>query len=281
MLFSIAYRMTGSVMDAEDLVQDAYVRWREAPEVDVRSPAAYLATIVTRLAINQQRSARAQRETYVGPWLPEPLVTDPAPDASQTAELADSLSMAFLVMLERLSPVERAVLLLHDVFDFSYAEIARIVEKSEANCRQILTRAKRHVDAPARFRVDPDRAAALIARFNAAATAGDLTALVAVLADDITLWVDGGGKTAGAARKPVHGAEHVAKFVVGVTRRGAGGASLRPAEINGQPGYVTYLAGQPVAALVFDIREDRIHALYVVTNPDKLQRLAGAAVQHR
>ena len=142
-LFSIAYRMLGSVADAEDIVQDAYLRWQRAPEDEVREPRAYLTTIVTRLAINQLRSARVQRETYVGPWLPEPLVTDHVPDPSATVELAESLSMAFMVMLERLSPIERAVLLLHDVFDFDYAEIARIVDKSEVNCRQLLARAKK------------------------------------------------------------------------------------------------------------------------------------------
>src|SRR5438876_3037635 len=163
LLFSIAYRMLGSVMDAEDLVQDAYLRWQEAPDVDVRSPRAYLTTIVTRLAINHLRSAKTKRETYVGPWLPEPLVTDDTPDASSTLELAESLSMAFLVLLERLSPIERAVFLLHEVFDFEYAEIARIVDKTEANCRQILTRARKHVGAPrARFEADPRQAEALM-----------------------------------------------------------------------------------------------------------------------
>lgn len=149
LLFSIAYRMLGSVMDAEDVVQDAYLRWQEAPDADVRAPHAYLATIVTRLAINQLRSARRQRETYVGPWLPEPLVTDHVPDPSGPVELAESLSMAFLVLLERLSPIERAVFLLREVFDFDYAEIARIVDKTEANCRQLLARAKQHVGVAA------------------------------------------------------------------------------------------------------------------------------------
>ena len=156
LLFSIAYRMLGSVSDAEDIVQDAYVRWLEAPDVDVRAPRAYLATIVTRLAINSLRSARSQRESYVGPWLPEPLVTEYAPDPSEPVELAESLSMAFLVMLERLSPIERAVLLLHDVFDFEYPEIARIIDKSEANCRQLLARAKKHIGA-AEVRFDADQ----------------------------------------------------------------------------------------------------------------------------
>ncbi|HEU4586567.1 MAG TPA: sigma-70 family RNA polymerase sigma factor, partial [Gemmatimonadaceae bacterium] len=155
LLFSIAYRMLGSVADAEDLVQGTYLRWREVPEAEVREPRAYLATIVTRLAINQLRSARSRRESYVGPWLPEPIVAENASDPSEPVELAESLSMAFMVMLERLSPIERAVLVLRDVFDFDYAEIAQIVDKSEANCRQLLTRAKKHMGArEARFEVD-------------------------------------------------------------------------------------------------------------------------------
>ena len=273
LLFAIAYRMTGSVMDAEDLVQDAYLRWREAPDAEVRSPNAYLATIVTRLAINHLHAARTRRETYVGPWLPEPLVTDPAPDAAQTVELAESLSMAFLVLLERLSPVERAVLLLHDVFDFDYAAIARIVEKSEPNCRQILARAKQHLAAPEpRFAVDPARAGELLRRFTAAAGAGDLDTLLTVLAEDITLWADGGGKVKGAASKPVRGATPVAKSVINGMRRGVPpGATIQTATLNGQPGIIASVAGRALAALIFDVRGDRIHTIYVVSNPDKLR----------
>ena len=220
LLFSIAYRMLGSVADAEDIVQDAYLRWQDASEVDVREPRAYLATIVTRLSINQLRSARSQRETYVGPWLPEPLVTDHAPDPSEPVELAESLSMAFLVMLERLSPLERAVLLLRDVFDFEYAEIGRIVDKSEANCRQLLVRAKKHLGAAeTRFDVDRAQAERLMQRFTQAAGAGEIDGMVAVLAEDITLWADGGGKIKGAALRPIHGADAVARFVAGVLQR--------------------------------------------------------------
>jgi RNA polymerase sigma-70 factor, ECF subfamily len=275
LLFSIAYRMLGSVMDAEDVVQDAYVRWLEASAADVRSPRAYLATIVTRLSINHLRSARVQREVYVGPWLPEPLVTDQTPDQSSTLELAESLSMAFLVLLERLSPVERAVFLLHEVFDLDYAEIARIVEKTEANCRQVLARAKKHVGAPrARFKADPTQAEGLMRRFNQAASAGDMQGLLAVLAEDITLWADGGGKSPGAALKPVRGASSVARFVIGIMRRVVPPeTTVRPAEINGQPGFIAYATGRPQAALIFDIRDERIHAIYAIGNPDKLQTL--------
>jgi RNA polymerase sigma-70 factor (ECF subfamily) len=275
MLFAIAYRMLGSVEDAEDLVQDAYLRWQAAPDVDVRAPRAYLATMITRLAINHLRSARHQRETYVGPWLPEPLVTDYAPDASEHVELAESLSMAFLVMLERLSPIERAVLLLHDVFDFDYAEIARIVDKSEANCRQLLSRAKKHVGAPeARFDADPVQADRLMQRFTQAASAGDIDGMLAVLAEDITLWADGGGKIKGAALRPIHGADSVARFVAGVLQRFVPAErSMRPAQINGEPGFIVYASGRPLAAMIFHIQDGRIRSIYALGNPDKLHAL--------
>jgi RNA polymerase sigma-70 factor (ECF subfamily) len=270
--------MLGTVMDAEDVVQDTYLRWQEAPDADVRSPRAYLATIVTRLAINQLRSARVRRETYFGPWLPEPLVTDQAPDASGPVELAESLSMAFLVLLERLSPIERAVFLLREVFDFEYAEIARIVEKSEANCRQLFTRAKQHIGAPqARFEADTAQARRLVERFTQAAGAGDMDGLLAVLAEDITLWADGGGMVRGAALKPIRGTTAVARFLLGVMRRFVPEDTVvRAADLNGQPGVIAYVAGRPSAAIAFDIRGGRIHTVYAIGNPDKLRALPGA-----
>src|SRR2546430_5104146 len=214
LLHSIAYRMLGSAMEAEDVVQEAYLRWQGASDTDVRSHRAYLVTIVTRLSINQLRSARVQRETYVGPWLPEPVVTEHVPDVSWRVELAESLSMAFLVLLERLSPIERAVFLLHEVFDFEYAEIARIVEKTEANCRQILTRARKHLGAPrARFEADPRQAEGLMQRFTQAAGAGDMDGLLAVLAGGRTPWAEGGGKVPGAAPQPGPGANPGARVV--------------------------------------------------------------------
>jgi RNA polymerase sigma-70 factor (ECF subfamily) len=276
LLFSIAYRMLGSVADAVDVVQEAYLRWQRTPDLDVREPRAYLTTVVTRLAINELRSARAKRETYVGPWLPEPLVTEHAPDSSASVELAESLSMAFLVMLERLSPIERAVLLLHDVFDFDHAEIARIVDKSEANCRQLLARAKKRVVADeARFDADREQAARLAERFTDAARAGDLDGMLAVLSDDITLWADGGGKVPGAALRPIHGADTVARFIIDRTERSASpGRTTRPAQINGQPGFVIYMSGRPLTALIFHVRDGRIRTLYAVGNPDKLRNVA-------
>jgi len=276
LLFSVAYRMLGSVADAEDIVQDAYLRWQRTPDLDVREPRAYLTTVVTRLAINELRSARAQRETYVGPWLPEPLVTEHAPDSSAAVELAESLSMAFLVMLERLSPIERAVLLLHDVFEFDHAEIARIVDKSEANCRQLLARAKKRVVADeARFDADREQAARLAERFTDAARAGDLDGMLGVLAGDITLWADGGGKVPGAALRPIHGADAVARFIIDRTERSASpGRTTRPVQINGQPGFVIYMSGRPLTALIFHVRDGRIRTIYAVGNPDKLRNVA-------
>ena len=273
LLFSIAYRMLGSVADAEDIVQDAYLRWQRTPDLDVREPRAYLTTVVTRLAINQLKSARAQRETYVGPWLPEPLVTDHAPDSSASVELAESLSMAFLVMLERLSPIERAVLLLHDVFEFDHAEIARIVDKSEANCRQLLSRAKKRVVSDeARFDADREQAARLARQFTEASRVGDVNGMLAVLADDITLWADGGGKVPGAVLKPVRGADAVARFVAGRAAQGsAAGRTARPMQINGQPGFVIYASGVPLTALLFHVVDGRIQTIYAVANPDKLR----------
>ena len=276
MLFSIAYRMLGSVMDAEDLVQEAYLRWEEAPETEVRSPRAYLTTIVTRLAINQLRSARTKRETYVGPWLPEPIVTEDTPDA---VELAESLSMAFLVLLERLTPIERAAFLLHEVFDFEYAEIARVVDKTEANCRQLVARARKRIgSSQARFEADPAQAKRLVERFTEASFAGDLEGLVAVLAEDITFYGDGGGKIPGAALKPLHGARSVARFALGVMERLVPAETIvRPTTINGQPGFIAYVSGRPLSALIFDIRDGLIQTIYAVGNPDKLQALPSSS----
>src|SRR2546422_1033117 len=271
LLYSIAYRMLGSAMEAEDVVQESYLRWRGASDTDVRSHRAYLVTIVTRLSINQLRSARVQRETYVGPWLPEPVMTEHVPDASWRVELAESLSMAFLVLLERLSPIERAVFLLHDVFEFEYAEIARIVDKSEATCRQILARAKKHLGGPRpRFEVAPEHAERMLERFSRAATTGDMDGLLAILAEDITLWSDGGGKVA-AALKPIHGADQVARFILGARRKFVPADQVvRRGEVNGQPGVVAYVDGKPRAAMVFAILGNRLQTIYIIVNPDKL-----------
>ena len=273
LLFSIAYRMLGSASEAEDVVQEALLRYhREADTVE--SPRAFLSTVVTRLSIDQLRSARVRRESYVGAWLPEPLITGEDEPARQ-AEVADSLSQAFLVLLESLSPLERAVFLLREVFDYPYEEIARILERSEPSVRQLAVRARRHVDERRpRFEADREARRRLAERFFAAAGEGDVEGLEQLLAADVVMYGDGGGKAPAAAR-PQHGREQVLKLLAGLGRQ----AQLlalegRPAEVNGQPGmlYVT-AAGELVAVLSLDIADGQIQALRSVANPDKLQHL--------
>lgn len=269
LLFSIAYRMLGSVMDAEDAVQEAFVRWRRAAGTEVRSPKSYLSTIVTRLCIDRIRSAR--REEYVGPWLPEPLLTE-APNDDDI--LDESLSMAFLVLLESLSPVERAVFLLREVFDYDYAEISRIVDKSEANCRQISHRARQSVAARRpRFESSPEEEERLMGSFLEACVGGDMEHLVALLSEDATIWSDGGGKTR-AALRPIHGAVKVARFFSGILRKAPPGLSVRWARINGRPGFIGYFEdGRPQSVTTFEVAEGSIRAIRLVVNPEKLQNI--------
>ncbi len=273
LLFAIAYRMVGSVMDAEDIVQETYLRWQRREDAAVESPKAYLSAVVTRLSIDHLRAARTQRETYVGPWLPEPLVTEEEPDVAETAALHESLSMAFLVLLETLTPLERAVFLLHDVFGYDFREIAAIVEKSEANCRQLARRARQQIRARRpRFDAAPERGEQLTRQFIAACAEGDLSGLLTMLADDVTLWSDGGGKTQ-AATRPVHGADRVAKFLLGVARKAwkPWGVVPRFVRVNGQPG-VVFMYGDRVAnTMAFDIVDGRIRGVRIVLNPEKLR----------
>jgi RNA polymerase sigma-70 factor (ECF subfamily) len=235
--FGVAYRMLGSVTEAEDVAQEALLRLTRQEE-PIDEPAAWMTTVATRLSINVLKSARARREAYVGPWLPEPLLEDPAPDPASRAELADSLSLAMLVLLERLTPVERAAYLLREVFGYEYKEIAPIIEQSEVNSRQLVTRARKHLGA-GRPRFDPDEAArdALLERFLAAAEEGDLEALEEMLAKDAVLYADGGGK-AMAAQEPMFGAALIARFMAGVAmvRRARGEFETRLVRVNGQPG---------------------------------------------
>ncbi|HEX6331145.1 MAG TPA: RNA polymerase sigma-70 factor [Actinomycetota bacterium] len=280
LLFSIAYRMVGSVSEAEDIVQEAFLRLhREQSEgVVIDSPKAWLSTVTTRLSINHIRSARVRRETYVGTWLPEPLLTDAAPDASQHAETADSLSMAFLVLLESLSPVERAVFLLREVFDYPYDEIASVVGKSEDNCRQILTRARRQVDAKRpRFEADRARREELARRFFQAATNGDTEGLLDLLAADVVAYGDGGG-VAQAFPRPVHGKERVARLLQGVAERGLRLISqVDFVEINGQPGALFFDSeGLPFGVVVLDIADGFVQSIRAVANPEKLRHLGSA-----
>jgi RNA polymerase sigma-70 factor, ECF subfamily len=281
LLLSIAYRMVGSMTEAEDLVQESYLRFhRSVREGEViESPKAYLSAIVTRLAIDHLRSARVRREQYVGPWLPEPLLTDESPDPAEHAETADSLSMAFLVLLESLSPVERAVFLLREVFGFGYDEIASVVHKTEDNCRQIAARARRHVEARRpRFEASRRQKDELAKRFFAAVGEGDLDGLMELLAADVVMVGDGGGK-APAIRKPVHGSERAAQLLLDLARwlRGVE-AQIRPAAINAQPGAVIFdQDGHIVSVLSLDIADGRVQAIRGVVNPDKLQHLGPVA----
>jgi RNA polymerase sigma factor (sigma-70 family) len=282
LLFSIAYGMTGSVGDAEDIVQDAFVgltRARRAGTV-VADLKAYLTTAVTRLGISYLSSARVRRETYVGDWLPEPVVVPAAPGPAEHAELADSLSMAFLVLLEALSPVERAVFMLREVFAYGYPDVARITGKTEVNCRQIFARARQRLAAGGQARDNapaPARRAEgeeLARRFFEAAAGGDMDALLGMLAPDVVLHADGGGKTQ-AIGKPLAGRQHVTRMLVSLLRRARNlGASLRLAWVNGQPGAVLYDAeGLVISVIELDIADGLIQTMHSVVNPDKLGHL--------
>jgi RNA polymerase sigma-70 factor (TIGR02957 family) len=277
LMFSIAYRMTGSISDAEDIVQEAFLRLTRVLRdgATIESPKAYLATATTRLAIGHLRSARVRREAYVGAWLPEPLVEDTDPGPAERAEMSDSLSMAFLVLLESLTPTERAVFLLHEVFGYDYKEIAEITGKSEPNCRQILVRARHHVDeGKPRFEASREQRDEVARRFFDAAGGGDMNGLLELLAPDVVLIGDGGGKGQ-ATREPMHGPLRVARFIQGLFRRAEKeGAHGVPALVNGQPGAVAYDAeGRVIGVFALDIADGLVQTVRSVVNPDKLQHL--------
>jgi RNA polymerase sigma-70 factor (ECF subfamily) len=281
LLFSIAYRMIGSVSEAEDIVQESFLRIHraEAEGTRIESPKAYLSAITTRLSIDHLKSARVRREQYFGQWLPEPLLTDPAPDAAAHAETADSLSMAFLVLLESLTPVERAVFLLREVFDYGYGEIARIVERTEDNCRQLYVRARRHVDeGRPRFEASRQQRDELARRFFTAAEQGNTEALVEMLAADAVVYGDGGGR-APSWPKPIYGRERVARLMAGaVTQAKELGASIRPIEVNGQPGVMfADEDGRIAVVMSVDIADGVVQTIRSVINPDKLAHLGPVA----
>jgi RNA polymerase sigma-70 factor, ECF subfamily len=279
--FSIAYRMLGSVAEAEDVVQEAFLRFHQAltRETRIESPRSYLSTIVTRLSIDQLRRARVRREQYVGEWLPEPLLEDPPPDAAEHAETADSLSLAFLVLLESLSPVQRAVFLLHDVFDYNYGEIAAIVGKSEENCRQLAARARRHVDERRpRFETTRQQRDELAQRFFDAVERGDTEGLLSLLAADAAVYGDGGGK-APAWPRPIFGRDQVARLLaaVGTQIRGLP-IARRAVQVNGQPGAVFLDAdGRVINVMALDIVDGVIQTVRSVINPEKLGHLGELA----
>jgi RNA polymerase sigma-70 factor (ECF subfamily) len=275
LLFAIAYRMLGTVSDAEDMLQEAYLRWRKTDPATVQSPKAFLSSVVTRLCVDELRSARTRREDYIGPWLPEPMLTAPSPQPSEHAELAESLSMAFLALLERLSPTERAAYLLHEIFDFGYAETAVALDANEATCRQWVKRAKDHLAQPkARFTTTPTERQAVTAQFVQACQTGDMAGLVAVLAQDIVSYADGGGKVRGAGLHPVAGAEAVARLMLGLMKRAPEGLKMQFAWVNGEPAIVGVLAQQVFNVLVLHIVGAQVQNIYSIVNPDKLQPIA-------
>lgn len=273
LLFSIAYRMLGTVTDAEDMVQETFVRWQQTASETVRSAKTYLATIITRLCIDHMRSARVQREQYVGTWLPEPMLSQQSNNSTDLMELADSLSTAFLVVLERLSPSERAVFLLRDVFEYDYDEIGQMVGKSPTNCRQILRRAKQHLaDQRPRFPVSQLQQKHITAQFLDASTKSDLQDLLLLLAKDVTFLSDGGGQVV-AALKPIHGAAKVARMLLAIRRKWLLNSVSRLAEIHEQPGIIQYVNGNIHSVMTFEIVGGYIQSIYSVRNPEKLKQI--------
>ena len=270
LLFSIAYRMTGSASDAEDIVQDSYLRYQAAPKAEVRSPKSYLSTIVTRLALDRLKSARAQREQYIGPWLPEPLLTVDGTAAQQKAEQRESIATAFLVLLETLNPLERAVFLLREVFEYEYAEIAEMLAISLANARQIFHRAQQRVaEGRPLFEISPETQRRLLERFLGAAQNGDVPALTKLLAEDVVAWSDGGGK-AKAALNPIVGRERVLRYLQALLGRAPADMRMQFAEVNGGPAVLVFIDGVLKQVWTYAIGDGQIHALHTVLNPDKL-----------
>jgi RNA polymerase sigma-70 factor (ECF subfamily) len=278
LMFAVAYRMLGSVADAEDAVQDAWLRWSAEPRSDVASPRAYLSKIIANTALNRLRAARARREAYIGPWLPEPLLTAAGPAAEDRAELAESVSLAMLVVLESLTPDERAVFVLREVFGFSHAEIGSALGRSAPAVRQLAHRAREHVQARRpRFDVDWDQQREVTDRFLAAAAGGNIEGLMSVLAPDVTLLGDGGGK-ARAPMRPIAGAAKVARFLAAVATRPYMGVAISDmtvtrSEINGTPGVLITVSGRPITALTLTVSGGRVTAVQLLANPDKLAPL--------
>jgi RNA polymerase sigma-70 factor, ECF subfamily len=278
-LIGLGYRMLGSVAAAEDAVQEAYLRWHRADRTAVAEPRRFLGKIVTRICLDEMKSARARRETYVGPWLPEPVVHEAGMSAESASEYADDLSVGLMLALERLSPLERAAFLLHDVFDVEFAEIAGVLDRSEAACRQLATRAREHVrEARPRFAVSAEEGNRLAQAFLAAVQGGDTDGLMRMLAKDAVLLSDGGGKRL-AALNPILGADKITRFLMGVRAKAEGFEryAYRPARVNGLPGF---LVSEPDGAhhtMAFDMAGGRVVGIYVVLNPDKLALLQAVA----
>jgi RNA polymerase sigma-70 factor (ECF subfamily) len=274
LLFSIAYNMLGSVMDAEDMIQETYVRYLAAARdgVDIRSVKNFCSQIITNLCIDLQKSARVRRETYIGPWLPEPIVITDSPD--ENIQRVESLSFALLTLLESLSPIERAVYLLRKVFDYEYAEISRMVDREEAACRQIVSRAQKRLDGEkTRFDVSREEQEAFTAKFFEAVGTGNLDGLMNMLAEDVVSTSDGGGVVRGIAIRPILGRDNVARFLVAIGQRATPAHTWRRVMVNGQPGVATYHNGEPFSVHVLHIVDGRVQRVFNIANPEKLKRI--------
>jgi RNA polymerase sigma-70 factor (ECF subfamily) len=277
-LFSIAYRMLGSAMDAEDIVQETYLRYQATPQDTIRSPKAYLTTILTRLCLDQLQLARRKRELYVGPWLPEPILTAQTAetgDPQQRVDTEESIALAFLVLLEQLQPFERAVFLMRESFGYEFAEIASMLGKSEAACRRSFSRAKQHLrEHRPRFPASRETHRQLLSGYVQAVERGEMQPLMSLLSEEVTLWADGGGKVKQAALRPIRGRDAVARFSVGTMRFLPEGYRLELAEVNGQGAVIIRAGGQVFSVLTIEVEAEHIRAIYVIANPEKLARVA-------
>jgi len=276
-LFAIAYRMLGSAMDAEDMVQETYLRYQTTPPETIRSLKAYLTTILTRLCMDQLHLARRKRELYVGPWLPEPILTATTPEADgpeKRVETEESISLAFLVLLEQLQPFERAVFLLREVFEYDYAEIATMLGKSEAACRRSFSRAKKHLsEHRPRFPSSPQTHRQLLTGYFQAVKTGEMTTLTNLLSEGVTLWADAGGKIKQAALRPITGRDAVARFSLGTVRFLPEDYRVEMAEVNGQPAVIIRTGGRALLVLTIEVEAEHIQAIRLIANPEKLARV--------
>ena len=281
-LFSIAYRMLGSAMDAEDIVQETYLRYQTAQPVTIHSLKAYLSTILVRLCMDQLQLARRKREEYVGPWLPEPILTEMTVplanagegDPAERVDREESISMAFLVLLEQLQPFERAVFLLREVFEYSFAEIAAMLDKSEAACRRSFSRAKQHLRAHRpRFPASTDTHQRLLNGYLQAVETGEMNPLMSLLSEQVTLWADGGGKIKQAALRPIHGRDAVARFSLGTRRFWPENSRIEFGEVNGQTALIVRTGDRVFAVLAVEVVAEQIQTIYVIANPEKLAQI--------
>jgi len=278
LLFSIAYRMLGTAVEAEDMVQEAYLRYQTAQTENIQSHKAFLTTIVTRLCLDHLKSAKAQREVYPGTWLPEPILTEGDNAALLTPEkqLAEyeTISMAFLVLLESLTPVERAVFLLREVFDYNYSEIASIIGREESTCRQLFHRAKLHItERRPRFHSTPEEHREMLGKFIMAIQAGEVEGLMNLLAENVMTWVDGGGKARGAAMRPIMGMNNVTRHALSLLPRAPEGSTFETAEVNGRSAIITRVGGTTVLVLMLDVANGKIQNIRMIANPEKLTQL--------